>query len=395
MTPEMTPAQRVPPRGLTAHRLSGFARSGLTGLLKEAMLRDAVDLALGTPGTPTPPVMIEAAQAALVAGKNQYEILDGNVELRRWIASTLKAPTDPLTELTITVGATEALAVALLSTVDPGDEVIVCEPFYENFISAIALAGGVPRFVPVHPPEWRWDREALEAAFGPKTRAVVLNSPNNPTGRVLNRSELTEVAALCERWDATLISDEVYASYVYDGREHVSAAELPGVRSVVIGSLSKSHAVSGWRLGYMRAGAELSEVLRRVHIVITGGTAAPLQEAAARAAALEPGIASPEDDLHAQRDRAVAIFEALGADCLAPEGGCYLMVDIRPITREDGETFAYQLLDQTGVLVSPGRFFYADEGAGSEFVRVAFNRPLALLDDADRRLTRLRASVAG
>jgi aminotransferase len=328
-------------------------------------------------------------------GKNQYELPEGNLELRRQIAATLTAPTDPIHELTITVGATEALTVALLSILDPGYEVIVFEPFYETFVSAIALAGGVPRFVPVRAPGWRHERAELEAAFGPQTQAILLNTPNNPTGRVLDRDELSEIAELCEKWDVTVLSDEVYSGYVFDGHEHVSAADIPALRdrSVVIGSLSKSHAASGWRLGYLRAFAELSAVLRQVHVAVAAGTSAPLQEAAARAFAGDPGFGRPADDLSAQRERALGIFEDLGMRCIAPEGGCYVMADIRPITDEDGETFAYRLVKDARVLVTPGSFFYAEDGGGAEFIRIAFNRRLELFDEVERRLTESRVAV--
>ena len=384
-------------RGLAATRVANFARGRLPGLLMEAIKHQAVDLALGTPGTPTPPALVEAARETLLEGNdNQYELPDGNVELRRRLAETLSAPTDPMTELTITVGATEGLAVALLSIVDPGDEVVLFEPFYETFVSAIAVAGGVPRLVPVGPPDWRYDRDELQAAFGPRTRAVLLNTPSNPTGRVLDRDELGEIAALCERWDATVISDEVYSAFVFDGRTPLSVADLPELRdrSVVIGSLSKSHAASGWRLGYVRASAELTEVIRQVHVAVAGGTSAPLQEAAARAAASGSDLAAPSEDLSAQRDRAIEVLTDLGVECFAPEGGCYVMADIRPITDEDGETFAYRLVEEARVLVVPGSYFYADEDRGAHYVRIAFNRPLELFDEVERRLAGFRATAA-
>lgn len=383
-------------RGIAAARVAALAAGKLPPLLMEAAKHDAVDLALGTPGTPTPPALVDAAHAVLRAGdKNQYELPDGNVELRRHLARTLRVPTDPLTELTITVGATEGLAVALLSIVDPGDEVVLFEPFYEMFISAIALAGGVPRLVPVRPPRWRYDPAELEAAFGPRTRVVLLNTPSNPTGRVLDRAELDEIAGLCERWDATVVCDEVYAAYTFDGREHLSPAELPELRdrSVVVGSLSKSHAASGWRLGYLRANAALSRVLRQVHVAVAAGTAAPLQEAAAQMAAADPGFGAASEDLSAQRERAIQVFTDLGAECIAPEGGCYVMADIRPITDEDGESFAFRLVEEARVLVVPGSYFYAGDGGGAEFVRIAFNRPLGLFDEVERRLAPFRATA--
>ncbi len=198
-----------------AARVGKLARSGLFKLLSEGHGEKVVDLALGVPGAPaTPPRLIETACAALREGINQYEVPDGNLELRRRIAAALPTPTDPLTELTVTVGASEALSAAVLATVNPGDEVIVFEPFYENFLSAIALAGGVPRPVRVHAPDWRYDPAELRASFGPRTTAIVLCTPNNPTGHMLTPQEFAEIAELCERWNAVVISDEIYAGYV-------------------------------------------------------------------------------------------------------------------------------------------------------------------------------------
>ncbi|MDQ3765033.1 MAG: aminotransferase class I/II-fold pyridoxal phosphate-dependent enzyme, partial [Actinomycetota bacterium] len=263
-----------------AARVRALAPGKLAHLLTQGRACDAINLALGIPGAPpTPPALIEEACSALRAGYNQYEIPDGNPELRRQIAATLTTLTDPDTELTITAGATEALTVAMLSTVNPGDEVIVFEPFYENFLSAIALANGIPRLVRTYPPDWRYDHAELTAAFGPRTRAIVLSNPNNPTGHVLSPAELLEIAQLCERWNAVAVSDEIYAAYLFDGHRHISASEPPVLRerSMVIGSLSKSHAVSGWRLGYLRANATLSAAVRQVHLTVCAGTAAPLQ----------------------------------------------------------------------------------------------------------------------
>ncbi|MGH3700722.1 MAG: pyridoxal phosphate-dependent aminotransferase [Pseudonocardiaceae bacterium] len=373
-----------------AARVRALAPGRLARLLIQAHAYDAIDLALGIPGAPpTPPVLIEEACSALRAGHNQYEIPDGNPELRRHIAATLTAPTDPDTELTITAGATEALTVAMLSTVDPGDEVIVFEPFYENFLSTIALANGIPRLVRTYPPEWHYDLAELTAAFGPRTRAIVLSTPNNPTGHVLSSAELLEIAELCERWNVLAISDEIYGAYVFDGHHHVSAADLPALRerSMVISSLSKSHAISGWRLGYLRANAVLSAAARQVHLTVCAGTAAPLQKAVARAAALDPNFGKPTDDLQAQRNRMTGIFTALGFRCAPPQGGCYLMADIRPFTSEDSESLTNRFLREARILVAPGQLFHSPDSAyGNQLIRIAFNRTLNLLDEVEQRL---------
>ncbi|GAA4824670.1 pyridoxal phosphate-dependent aminotransferase [Streptomyces ziwulingensis] len=376
-----------------AARVGVLAPSGLFGLLREGRRGGVLDLALGVPGAPpTPPLLIESACAALREGVNQYGVPDGNLALRERIAAALPGPTDPLTELTLTVGSSEGLTAAVLATVEPGDEVIVFEPFYENFFSAIALAGGVPRLVETHPPDWRHDLSTLRAAFGPRTRAMVVCTPDNPTGRVLTRREFDEIATLCARWNVVLISDEIYAGYLHQGHRHVSAADVPslGGRAIVLGSLSKSHAISGWRIGYVRAPGELTRAVRKVHEAICSGGAAPLQEAVARAAAADARFLSPSEDLGEQRETTLRIFDELGFRCLPPEGGCYTMADIRHFTDEDGETLAYRMVREAGVMVAPGAYFYAERARGSGLVRIAFNRRLTLLSEAEQRLSMYR-----
>ncbi len=379
---------------VAADRSRNVPPGGLAALLNTAREHGAVDLAVGTPRWPEPdPELIEHACAALRAGHNQYEHPDGNVELRTRLAESLGAPgiaPDPLTELTVVVGGTEGLAVALLSVVDPGDEVVVLEPCYEGFLGAIALAGGRPRLVRTSPPGWGVDLEALAAAFGPRTKAIVLNSPGNPAGHVLSRQELDAVADLCERWNVTAVADEVYSAYVYGDQPHVSVADVPGLteRSIVIGSLSKSHAISGWRVGFLRANSALTAVLRKVHIATTAGAPAPFQHAVARAGILGTDRWRPAEQMRRHRDRAVAIFTGIGLRCAMPDGGCYLMADITAVTGEGSDEFARRLVTGGGVAVVPGGFFFGDPRDGTRFVRIAFNRPDETFDEVERRLAR-------
>ncbi|GAB3896726.1 methionine aminotransferase [Kibdelosporangium lantanae] len=353
------------------------------------MTGGVIDLAVGTPRAPEPaPATIDAACAALRGGANQYGAIAGDMDLRRAIAAGFRPPADPLSEITVTVGATEGMAVALLATVDPGDEVVLFEPFFENFVNAVALVGGVPRFVRTRQPDWRFDPAELRAAFTPRTRAIILNSPANPTGHVLDRAELDVVADLCARWNVVAVSDEAYRAYVFDDRPCPSVVDVPGLRerSVVVGSFSKSHAVSGWRTGYLWARPGLTRVLREMHAVVAGTSVTPLQAALGHAAA-DPGFWRPADDLSAQRAAAVRAFEAGGFRCLPTEGGCYLMVDISPVTTENCESYAHRLLAESGVLTVPGSYFYADDDDGRDLLRIAFNRPLAVFDDVFHRLT--------
>jgi N-succinyldiaminopimelate aminotransferase len=376
-------------RTLAAARVREFSPARLFALLTEGRKHAAVDLAVGTPSAPlTSPIAIEAACAAIRGGANQYDSPVGNLAVRRNIAASCTTPADPDTEITVTLGATEGLAVAMLALVDSGDEVIVFEPCYENFLSAVAMAGAQPRLVPISAPDWRYDPARLRSAFGPRTRAIILNSPSNPTGHVLSRAELAEIAELCVKWNATVISDEAYSAFVYDNADHVSIMDVPALRDrgVVVASLSKSHAVSGWRVGFLRANPAITAILRQVHVAIGGAGVTPLQAAIARAAEADPLFWRPADTLATQRDLATKAFTEAGYRCLPTEGGCYLMVDIRPLTNQDSETYAYHLVEQAGVLTVPGTFFYTGKG-GENLLRVAFNRPPDVFDEVRRRLS--------
>ncbi|QFU89761.1 pyridoxal phosphate-dependent aminotransferase [Amycolatopsis sp. YIM 10] len=380
-----------------ADRVRQLPEGGLISLLRDARSRGSVDLATGTPAAPQPAdEVIEAACTALRNGVNQYEDPSGNAALRAGIADSLRPAANPDTEITVTVGATEAMLTALLSTVDPGDEVIVAEPFYDNFLGAIALTGARPRFVRLHAPDWRFDPAELAAAFGPRTKAMILNTPHNPTGRVFDRAELDQLAELCTRWNVTLISDEVYSAYTFDGRQHLSVAEVPGLadRSIVVGSLSKSHALSGWRIGFLRAAPACTSVLRQVHISTTGGTAAPLQRAVLESGILAPGAWQPAPQLQRMRDTVVETFTGIGLACGRPEGGCYLMADIRPVTSGDCESYVKLLLDHAGVLIAPGTLLYDDRPAGEHFVRIAFNKADEIIEDAARRIEGSRKALS-
>lgn len=378
--------------GPISARAAALPGNSLVDLFLLARERGAVDLAVGTPAFPEPaPDLLSGAARALHAGHNQYELPAGNRDLRRVIAETLSPGADPDSEITVTVGATEALFMALMATVDPGDEVVVFSPGFELFAQAARLAGAVPRFVPLDPATWRWDRADLAAAFGPRTRAVLLNTPANPTGRVLSAQEWAELAEVCAPWDLTVICDEVYRGFVYDGRRHLSAAEVPGVaeRSIVVGSLSKSHAVSGWRLGFVRADPARTVALRRVHEMTTNGTAAPLQFAAgAAAAAAAADVAEAAAQMALRRDLAQNLCSGMGLKFVPAEGGCFLFADISPLTggRTDSTAFARDLLEHDGVLVVPGGPFFPDSDRGAQYVRLAFNRSPETLREAERRI---------
>ncbi|MFD6157251.1 pyridoxal phosphate-dependent aminotransferase [Nocardia sp. NPDC060256] len=371
-------AERLPNTGLGEVFLMSYAAQ--------------VDLAIGTPRFPdTTDELITAAERAMRDGRNQTELPFGDRPLRQYVAGRFNAPTDPDTEITITVGATAGLTAALLASVDPGDEVILLVPGFDQFFDTVALAGATPRFVRLRGPEWRFDPAELAAAFSSRTRAIVLNTPSNPTGRVLTRDELDQIAALCEKWDVTAICDEVYSAFVFDDRPYLSVADVPGLaeRSIVVGSLSKSHALSGWRLGYLRADRKRTEVLRRVHYLTTFSAAVPLQAAAAAAApALD--LSKVLVRMTERRDLAQQIFHDYGMEFAQVEGGVFIFAEISALTgkRYGGMPFVRELMERTGVLVVPGTVFFDDPAEGDQYVRIAFNRPLETLRAAQDRLSR-------
>ncbi|QEV16158.1 pyridoxal phosphate-dependent aminotransferase [Streptomyces alboniger] len=375
-------------------RVAALQGNSLGEIFLMARERQGIDMALGTPGYPeTAADIIGAANDAIRAGKNQYVFPPGDLRLREHIAATLPVPTDPQTELTVTVGGTEALFLALHALIDPGDEVVLLDPGYEQFRSTVAFAGGVPRHVPLHAPDWRFDPDELASAFTSRTRVVLLNSPGNPTGRVLTRQELDQVAELAGRWDATVVCDEVYSSFVFDGREQTSIAEVPGLaeRSVVVGSLSKSHAISGWRLGFVRADATRTTAVRRVQELTTNGAPGPLQLAVGQAAG-SADLRTASEEMGRRRDLALEIFTGMGMKIFPPEGGCFLLADIAPLTGGgmDGRAFTLELLEATGVVVVPAAPSFADPVRGAQYVRIAFNRQFELLHEVERRVRSFR-----
>jgi aminotransferase len=353
-----------------------------------ARQRGAVDLAVGSPGFPEPAAAaLAAACEAIRGGQNQYEMPAGNMALREVVAAPAGA--DPVTEVTVTVGATEALSAGLQAVVGPGDEVVVFEPFFETYNRAIRLAGGVPRPVRLAVPAWRWDPAELTAAFGRRVRAVIVNSPANPTGRVLDADELAHLAALCGQWDVTCFSDEVYAEFVYDGRVHVSPRELMPERTVVLGSVSKSHALSGWRIGWAIAPPAITASIRAVHEAATIGTAAPLQRAVAEMLAnISPDWSDRlRTTMQAERDQLVEALRDAGFTCDPPEGACYVLAGIDKLTTATATEFALDLIETAGIAVLPSTGFFSRPEEGEALVRVAFNKSPAVLAEGRRRLT--------
>jgi aspartate/methionine/tyrosine aminotransferase len=374
-----------------------FTESVIREMNRIAVAHGAVSLAQGFPDFPCPPELKTAVAAAVEADLNQYAITWGSKPLRDAIAATTSrqfpawGAIDPDTQVTVTCGATEAMIAAMLGLLDPGDEVVVFEPFYENYGPDAILSGAVPRYVTLHEPDWSIDPDELRAAFGPKTRGIVVNSPHNPTGKVFGRDELELIAELCREHDAIAFTDDIYEHIVFEG-EHIPLATLPGMadRTVSIHSMSKTYSVTGWRIGWTIASPELSLGIRRVHDFLTVGAAAPLQAAAVTA--LDFPDRYYENLVAGYRERRDAILPALraaGFRVHKPAGAYYVMTDIRDLTDEDDVAYALHLIRDPGVASVPGSSFFSRPELGRTKLRFAFPKRLETLQAAAERLARL------
>src|SRR4051812_12706623 len=341
---------------LLSHKASRFTESVIRGMSIEAVRYQAVNLAQGMPDFPAPAELKAAACRAIEADINQYAITWGAKNLRQAVAEHaawhLGLSVDPETEITVTCGSTEAMLVALLSLINPGDEVILSQPFYENYWPDCVLAGAIPRFVPLRPPGWTFDPDELAASFNDRTKAIILCNPNNPTGTVFSRADLGAIAALCLKWDVVAITDEIYEHIVYDGRPHLALAALEGMRerSVTISGMSKTYAVTGWRGGTILAAQGLTKAFRQIHDFVSIGAAAPLQAAGAVAYRL------PRDyytrlaaDYQARRDRLCKVLWEVGFEFDPPEGAYYIMAGIDAFGARDDVEFARHLVRDVGV----------------------------------------------
>ena len=375
----------------TAKRTHGFTESVIRGMTRLAQEHGAINLAQGFPDFPAPEVLKEAAVAAIRADVNQYAITWGAKRLRRALAAKMLdfygLEVDPETEITITCGATEAMASVLLALVDPGDEVVVFEPWYENYGPDAVLCGARPVNVPL-PIGQPLDLDRLARAFGPRTRAIILNTPNNPTGKVFTAGELAGIAALCERHGAYAITDEIYEHIVYEGR-HIPIATLPGMasRTVTISGASKTFAVTGWRVGTIIAPAELTAAIRKVHDFLTVGAPAPLQEAVAVAMEVLPRsyYAELAEGYRRRRDLLCGALRGAGFALTPPEGAYYVLADYSALSREDDVAFATRLVKEAGVATVPLSSFTTEQ-APPKRVRFAFCKTDGLLEEAGRRL---------
>ncbi len=383
-------------RDLTSKRSHLLNESVIREMTRLATTHKAVNLAQGFPDFGAPENIQAHARDAVTRGINQYTITWGSRRLREAIAKKAawfnRIQVDPETMITVGCGSTECMMAALMAVVDPGDEVIVFEPFYENYGPDSILCGATPRFVQLSPPEWSIDFEQVERAFNAKTRALVLNTPHNPTGKVFTREELTRLAEMAVRHDVVVITDEIYEHILFDGREHLSIATLPGManRTITIGGPSKTFSVTGWRIGYCLASPALTLAIRKVHDFLTVCAPAPLQDAAA-AALDEAESYYPRLHLEytARREKLGHILEEAGLSCRKPEGAYYYLADISSFGFRDDVEFSRFLVTEVGVAVVPGSSFWMPPG-GSRWIRFCFCKTDATLDAAATRLGALK-----
>jgi aspartate/methionine/tyrosine aminotransferase len=374
-----------------------LTESVIREMTRLALQHNAINLAQGFPDFPAPEQVKRAAVAAIEADLNQYPITWGQVSIREALAEKYRRHygmiLDPERDVCVTCGATEAMIAAMVGCIDPGQEVIIFEPFYENYGAAAAIAGASPRYVTLREPGWSFDEAELAAAFGNHTRAIVLNTPGNPTGKVFTREELAVIARLCERHGVLAITDEIYEHIVYDGARHTPMATVPGMedRTVTISALSKSYSVTGWRVGWAIAPPDLTDAIRRVHDFVTVGAPTPFQEAGAVALRLPDSyyrqlVAGYTE----RRDFMLGVLTTAGLrPATRPAGAYYIMTDASALGLGDDTATARELTRAVGVAAVPGSSFYSRPELGRSKIRFSYCKKLATLREAGRRLGRL------
>lgn len=388
-----------------SRKAAAFTESVIREMSREAVKYGAVNLGQGFPDWPAPEEIKRKAIEAIAADHNQYAVTWGVKEFRDAIARKtmwfLGLDVDPESEITVTCGSTEGMIAALLATVNPGDEVIVFEPFYENYAPDAILSDAIPVHIPLYRTGngYVFDREQLEAAFNERTKGIIICNPNNPTGKVFTREELIFIADLCKEFNAICFTDEIYEHITYeieedgDPLEHVSMATIEGMRdrTVVVNSLSKTYSVTGWRVGWCIAPPDIAAAIRKVHDFLTVGAANPLQRAGAFALSLPPEYyVNLQKEYRRKRDFLVPALQRAGFGCDVPEGSYYVMADISTFDFADDIEFTRHLIREIGVAAVPGSSFYSNPVNGSKQVRFCFCKKDETLEEAARRLERLR-----
>ncbi|MDT5157817.1 MAG: hypothetical protein QOH51_2174 [Acidobacteriota bacterium] len=384
-----------------SQKASRFTESVIREMTREAIKHGAVNLSQGFPDFPAPEDLKRAAAAAISDDVNQYAVTWGAKDFREAIADKtrwfLGLDYDPESEITVTCGSTEGMIAAMMATVDPGEEVVVFEPFYENYAPDAILSGATPRYVPLQAPEWTFDPDELRAAFNERTKAIILCNPNNPTGKVFTREEMEFIADLCREFDALCFTDEIYEHILYPREdrevEHISMAQLPRMRerTVVVNSMSKTYSVTGWRVGYVLAPPEITSAVRKVHDFLTVGAAAPLQRAGAYALRMPPSYYEELGrEYLRRRDMLLPILEDVGFGVFRPDGAYYVMTDIGRFGFKDDVEFTRFLVREIGVACVPGSSFYSRPELGARQVRFCFCKRDETLEAAAERLHKLQ-----
>jgi aminotransferase len=374
-------------------KAASFTESVIREMTRLSDLHGAINLGQGFPDFPAPDAVKEAAIAAIAGDDNQYPVTWGSPAFRAAIAASYGRhygmTVDPDTEVCVTCGSTEAMMATLLGLVDTGDEVVIFEPFYENYGPDSIISGATPRLVRLRPPDWTFDEAELAAAFNDRTRAIVINTPNNPTGKVFSKEELEAIAALCHRYDAFAVTDEIYEHITYDGVPHVPIASLDGMRdrTVTISALSKTYAVTGWRVGWAVAAAPLMAGIRPVHDFLTVAAPAPLQAAGVVALGLPDAYyAELASGYQERRDVMLRVLDEADLEAAPPRGAYYVMADIGHLGFDDDTAAALHLVREVGVNSVPGSSFFSNPVEGAHLLRFAFCKRLETLEAAGERL---------
>lgn len=394
MSPTLTAARTR----FRSSRTMNFTESVIREMTRLALVHGATNLAQGFPDFPAPAVLKDAAAEAIAADINQYSITWGAkpfrdaivAKYRRWYGLEF----DPEREATVCCGATEGMIATLLAVVNPGDEVVLFEPFYENYNPDTQLCGAQSRYVRLHAPDFTFDPDQLRNAFSRRTKAIILNTPNNPTGKVFTREELQFIAGLCQEFDALAITDEIYEHIVYDGAVHVPILSLPGMRerSVLVNSMSKTYSVTGWRVGWVLAAPDLTDSIRKVHDFLTVGAAAPLQQAGVTALALPDEYYQDLAHQYRQRrDHILTSLTAAGFQPVTPAGAYYTMAGIAGLGLVNDIEAVRHLIENVGIAAVPGSSFYAHFADGGQYVRFCFCKKYETLEKARYQLTKLHS----
>jgi len=370
-----------------------FTESVIREMTRLAIKLGAVNLGQGIPDFPAPEILKHKAAEAIYAELNQYAITWGDPLLRTAIANKYQRDyqmkVDPENDVTVVCGATEGMVVAMLALVDPGEEVIVFEPYYENYGPDAILSGATPRYVRLHEPGWRFDQQELENAFNDRTRAIIINTPHNPTGVVFGKEELSAIAQLCQKWGVIAITDEIYEHIIYDGHKHIPMATLPGMEdlTVTVNSLSKTFSITGWRVGWVIANAAMTSSIRKVHDFLTVGAPAPLQRACVTAINLgEEYYRELAQEYVERREHLLETLTQVGIPFFNPEGAYYVFSNISKFGFENDVAFTKHLVEKVGVAVVPGSSFFGDRAAGKNYIRFCFSRRMDTLLEGRKRL---------